>query len=47
MSLLAVPLGPEVEAHVEALGLVMSMAAIPLVTECEPPETDRARVSGH
>jgi hypothetical protein len=45
MSLLAVPLESEVDTRVEALDLVTSMAAIPLVTNCEPAETDRARVS--
>jgi hypothetical protein len=47
MSLLAVTLKTEVDARVEALDLVTSMAAIPLVTDCEPAETDKARVSVH
>jgi hypothetical protein len=45
MSLLAVTLEPEADTRVEALDLVTSMAAIPLVTDCEPAETDKARVS--
>lgn len=47
MSLLALPLEPTADVRVEALDLVMSMAAIPLVTDCEPAGTDKARVSGH
>jgi hypothetical protein len=37
----------EVDARVEAPNLVMSTAAIPLVADCGPAETDKARVSGH
>jgi hypothetical protein len=47
MSILAATLKIQVNTRVEALDLVMSMAAILLVTDCEPAETDKARVSGH
>jgi hypothetical protein len=38
----------EVDTRIEAPDLVMSMAAIPLVTNCEPAKKKgNARVGGH